>query len=100
MDKGALNDSHTLLILMELCYSKRILFKMNCNRFFLVDASIPLPFILLRSGFGFTPTERGDSDLPELSNTIGQKAFCQGDSAHGASRYWERVGGIFNSIAL
>ena len=73
---------------------------MNCNRFFLVNASIPLPFVLLRSGFGFTPTERGDSDLPELSNTIGQTALRQGDSAHGASRCWECLGGIFNSIAL
>jgi hypothetical protein len=45
---------------------------MNCYRFFLVDASIPLPFVLLRSGFGFTLTERGDTDLPELSNTIEQ----------------------------
>ena len=55
--------------------------------------------MLLRSGLGFTPTERGDSDLPELSNTIGQTAFRQGDSAHGASRYWECVGGIFNFMA-
>ena len=73
---------------------------MNCNRFFLVDALIPLPFVLLRSGLGFTPTEGGDSDLPELSNTIGQIAFRQGDSAHDASRCWECLGGIFNSIAL
>ena len=73
---------------------------MNFNCLFLVDASIPLPFVLLRSGFGFTSTERGDTDLPELSGTIGQTAFRQGDSAYGDSRCWECSGGIFNSIAL
>ena len=56
--------------------------------------------MLLRSGFGFTPTERGDSDLLELSNTNGKTAFRQGDSAHGAALCWQCLGGIFNSIAL
>ncbi len=77
MNKGVVNDCHAVLILMELSYSRRILLRWVANRFFLVDASIPLPFVLLRSGFGSTPTERGDSDLPELQTPLDKQPFVK-----------------------
>ena len=95
-----MNDDHTFPQPNEILLFHKNPFKMNCKLFFLIDASIPLPFVLLRSGYGFTPTERGDSDLLELSNTNGKTAFRQGDSAHGAALCWQCLGGVFNSIAL
>ena len=56
--------------------------------------------MLLRFSSRFAPSERGDSDLCKLSNTIRETACCEGDSAVGTSRCGERVGCILNPTAV